>query len=87
MMAKWPSALTPGETKKMKSKTVTLVATLSLIAVVASSNAAFAADDNKLVTGAKAVGNGIMWAPRKIGHGLAAGFKAMGNGMKKMVGK
>lgn len=86
MMAKWPSALSPGEIK-MRSKTITLVAAMSLVAVIASSNAAFAADDNKLVSGAKAVGNGIMWAPRKIGHGLAAGFKAMGNGMKKMVGK
>ncbi len=72
----------------MKSKTAILVACcVALSATIASSNAANAADDNKLMAGAKKVGNGIMWAPKKIGHGIGAGFKAMGNGMKKMVGK
>jgi hypothetical protein len=72
----------------MKSKSAILVACcISLTAAVASINPAVAADDNKFMSGAKAVGNGIMWAPKKIGHGIAAGFKAMGNGMKKMVGK
>ncbi len=72
----------------MKSKTAILVACcVALSATIASSNAASAADDNKFKAGAQKVGNGIMWAPKKIGHGLAAGFRAMGNGMKKMVGK
>lgn len=43
--------------------------------------------DNKLADGAKAVGRGIMWAPKKICTGLGKGCKAIGNGMKKMVGK
>jgi len=72
----------------MKSKTAILVASfIALSTTVASINAASAADDNKFKAGAKSVGNGIMWAPKKIGHGIAAGFRAMGNGMKKMVGK
>ena len=43
--------------------------------------------ENKLADGAKAVGRGIMWAPKKICVGLGKGCKAIGNGMKKMVGK
>jgi len=35
------------------------------------------AEDNKFKSGCKKVGNAIMWAPRKIGHGLNAGWKKM----------
>ena len=42
-----------------------------------------AASDNKFKSGAKKVGNGIMWGPRKVG----AGLKKMGEGTKKMFHK
>lgn len=45
------------------------------------------ADDNKVVDGAKAVGKGIMWGPKKLWEGTKKGFSAMGNGAKKLVGK
>lgn len=41
------------------------------------------AEDSKIASGAKAIGKGIMWGPKKLWQGA----KAMGNGMKKMVGK
>jgi putative cell wall-binding protein len=52
------------------------------IVLLSSANAAFAAD-NKMQEGAKKVGSAIVWPFKKMGQGL----KAMGNGMKKMVGK
>jgi hypothetical protein len=52
-----------------------------------STTASFAADDNKVVSGAKAVGKGIMWGPKKIALGMKKGFEAVGNGAKKLVGK
>ncbi|MBY0546362.1 MAG: hypothetical protein K2W95_03670 [Candidatus Obscuribacterales bacterium] len=52
-----------------------------------STSASFAADDNKVVSGAKAVGKGIMWGPKKLASGMKKGFGAMGNGAKKLVGK
>lgn len=52
-----------------------------------STSATFAADDNKVVSGAKAVGKGIMWGPKKLASGMKKGLGAMGNGAKKLVGK
>ncbi len=45
------------------------------------------ADDNKIVEGTKALGKGIMWAPKKLWEGTKKGMTAMGNGAKKMMGK
>lgn len=63
--------------------------TLALISLFAmtSTQAAFAADDNKVVSGAKAIGHGIMWAPKKLCSGMKKGFEALGNGAKKVMGK
>ncbi len=61
-------------------KLMTLLA--SCVVVVSACNAASAAD-NKLQTGMKKVGTAVVWPFKKVGQGL----KAMGNGMKKMVGK
>lgn len=67
----------------MKSKLAITVIAASIFCLSASPALA----DNKVVDGAKAVGRGIMWAPKKICHGIGAGCKAMGNGVKKMFGK
>ncbi|MBI5176419.1 MAG: hypothetical protein SFV17_00965 [Candidatus Obscuribacter sp.] len=64
-----------------------LILSLTAMAVVSVAGAQSASADNKVVDGAKAVGRGIMWAPKKICTGLGKGCKAIGNGMKKMVGK
>ncbi len=64
-----------------------LILGLTVVAVVSVAGAQTASADNKVVDGAKAVGRGIMWAPKKICSGLGKGCKAIGNGMKKMVGK
>lgn len=64
-----------------------LILSLTVVAVVSVAGAQTASADNKVVDGAKAVGRGIMWAPKKICSGLGKGCKAIGNGMKKMVGK
>ncbi len=45
------------------------------------------ADDNKMVEGAKTIGKGIMWGPKKLWDGTKKGFSAMGNGAKKIMGK
>lgn len=45
------------------------------------------ADDNKMVAGAKSLGKGIMWGPKKLWEGTKKGFGAMGNGAKKLMGK
>ena len=45
------------------------------------------ADDNKMVAGAKTLGKGIMWGPKKLWEGTKKGFGAMGNGAKKLMGK
>lgn len=62
---------------------------LSLLAVMAltMSCGAANADDNKMVEGAKKIGRGIMWGPKKLAAGLKKGATAMGNGAKKLVGK
>jgi hypothetical protein len=70
--------------QKMKAKLVLSLLAVSLISVC-TSQAALA--DNKVVDGAKAVGRGIMWAPKKICSGIGKGCKAIGSGMKKLVGK
>jgi hypothetical protein len=59
----------------MKLKALLVVASIA-VAVVALGNQA-QAEDGKMKTGAKKVGNAIMWAPRKIGHGMSAGWKKM----------
>ena len=64
-----------------------LILSLTAMAVVSVAGAQSASADNKVVDGAKAVGRGIMWAPKKICSGLGKGCKAIGNDMKKMVGK
>lgn len=68
-----------------------LLVALSLVSLVSMSPAladdAAASSDNKVVASAKAVGKGIMWGPKKVAQGLAAGAKAVGSGAKKLVGK
>lgn len=58
-------------------KKLGLLVALSTMTVVctsaAFSQASAPSGGNKLSNGAKAVGNGIMWGPRKVG----AGFKKM----------
>lgn len=56
---------------------------LLAIAVSGTTGAAYAADDNVVVKGAKKAGSAIVWPFKKLGQGL----KAMGSGAKKMVGK
>jgi hypothetical protein len=59
------------------------IVSLSLMGLFAMSMAATVpanADDNKVVAGAKKVGRGIMWGPRKLWDGT----KALG---KKISGK
>ena len=65
--------------KKALLLAVSLVTLASLTPSFAANTAA-SSSDNKLVSGAKAVGRGIMWGPKKIGSGL----KAVG---KKITGK
>ncbi len=68
-------------------KKIVSVSLMGLFALsVASANPALA-DDNKMVAGAKSLGKGIMWGPKKLAEGMKKGFTAMGNGAKKMVGK
>ena len=67
----------------MKTGTGILLAALFALSTAAS----FAADENKVVSGAKAVGRGIMWGPKKLAAGMKKGLEAMGNGAKKVVGK
>ena len=66
-------------------KKLGLLVALSIMTVVctsaAFSQASAPSSDNKMKKGAKAVGNGLMWGPRKIG----AGFKKMGSGAKNMM--
>jgi len=64
-----------------------LILSLTAMAVVSVAGAQSASADNKVVDGAKAVGRGIMWAPKKICSGIGKGCKAIGSGMKKLVGK
>lgn len=58
---------------------------LSLFVLTVNSPAM--ADDNKITEGAKAIGKGIMWGPKKLWAGTKKGFEAMGNGAKKVMGK
>ena len=59
------------------------IVSLSLVGLFAMALAATTpalADDNKVVAGAKAIGKGIMWGPKKLWEGT----KAVG---KKISGK
>ena len=60
-------------------KTITLLSA----AVIALSVCNAAQADSKIQNGAKKVGSAVAWPFKKMGQGL----KAMGHGMKKMVGK
>ncbi len=54
-----------------------------MIAICSFTVSAAQAEDSKIKTAGKKVGNAIVWPFKKMGQGL----KAMGNGAKKMVGK
>lgn len=69
----------------MKRIVCTALAAMFVLAVAAVTPAS--ADDNKVVAGAKTVGKGIMWGPKKLAEGMKKGFAAMGNGAKKLMGK
>ena len=56
---------------------------LTIAVVLVSAGSAASAADSKLKNGAKKVGAAIVWPFKEVGKGL----KAMGNGMKHMVGK
>lgn len=66
-------------------KKLGLLVALSIVTVVctsaAFSQASAPSGDSKMKKGAKAVENGVLWGPRKIG----AGFKKMGEGAKNMM--
>lgn len=64
------------EMKKVVSLSLMSLFVMSLVAV----SPATAANDNKVVAGAKAIGKGIMWGPKKLWEGT----KAVG---KKIQGK
>jgi hypothetical protein len=66
-----------------KSTALSLLAVMALTMTTGAANA----DDNKIVAGAKTLGKGIMWGPKKLAVGLKKGATAMGNGAKKLVGK
>lgn len=66
-----------------KSTALSLLAVMALTMTTGAANA----DDNKVVAGAKTIGRGIMWGPKKLAAGLKKGATAMGNGAKKLVGK
>lgn len=66
---------------------LTLLVSATLLMSPAANAQAKGGDDNKVVSGAKAVGRGIMWAPKKIGAGMKKGFTKMGDGAKKLMGK
>jgi hypothetical protein len=53
-----------------KSITLLVASAITLLAVSPAFSQAAKSSDNKVVKGAKAVGRGVMWAPKKIGHGL-----------------
>lgn len=69
----------------MKRIVSTALAGLFVFALAAGTPAN--ADDNKVVSGAKTIGKGIMWGPKKLAEGMKKGFTAMGNGAKKLMGK
>jgi hypothetical protein len=59
----------------MKIKSLLVVAAITVSTLAIGSQAQ--AEDGKIKTGCKKVGNAIMWAPRKIGHGISAGWHKM----------
>ncbi|MBX9688880.1 MAG: hypothetical protein K2X27_19380 [Candidatus Obscuribacterales bacterium] len=68
-------------------KKIVCMSLAGLFVLTLTGSAPAIADDNKIVDGAKAVGRGIMWGPKKLWEGTKKGFGAMGNGAKKMMGK
>jgi len=56
----------------MKLKALLVIAAIAMTTLATGSQAQ--AEDGKIKTGMKKVGNAIMWAPRKIGHGISAGW-------------
>ncbi len=68
-------------------KKIVSLSLVGLFALTLSSMAPALADDNKLVSGAKTIGKGIMWGPKKLWEGTKKGMEAMGNGFKKITGK
>jgi hypothetical protein len=75
----WPQSGCPYNWSEKMKKVMTLLA--ASVVVLSACTAAHA--DNKVQDGAKKVGSAIVWPFKKMGQGL----KAMGNGMKHMVGK
>lgn len=67
----------------MKIKLALVMAAITVASVTTTAAQA----ENKVASGAKAVGNGILWLPKKVGSCIVKGGKAVGNGMKKAVGK
>lgn len=63
-----------------KSISLFLVCALMFAASLPVFAQAKSSSDNKVVKGAKSVGRGIMWGPKKIGNGL----KAAGSKTKKV---
>lgn len=74
LVAKWHTVFGIGiNLMKIKSLLVIAAIAISMLSVAGQAQA----EDNKFKAGAKKVGNAIMWAPRKIGHGISAGWKKM----------
>jgi hypothetical protein len=59
----------------MKIKSLLVIAAIAISTLSIAGQAQ--AEDGKFKAGAKKVGNAIMWAPRKIGHGMKAGWHKM----------
>jgi hypothetical protein len=57
---------------------VSLSLAVLFLASMVAATPAMAANDNKVVAGAKAIGRGIMWGPKKLWEGT----KALGNKLK-----
>jgi len=60
---------------------VSLGLLLSFVCLMPSFAAGTSSSDNKVVKASKAVGRGVMWGPKKIGHGM----KTMGEKTKKAL--
>lgn len=60
---------------------LTALTACTFVASVPVWSQATPSSENKVVKGAKTVGRGIMWGPKKVGHGL----KVLGSKAKKVV--
>jgi len=58
----------------MKLKSLLVIAAIAISTLACGQ---VQAEDGKFKTGCKKVGNAIMWAPRKIGNGMKAGWHKM----------